>query len=779
MVILLFANDQTNLRLQYQNLKSSNHQKMTFIKTSYNRRSFLKTSAVAGGGMVLGFSWLASCQSVAAEDVLTLPEEWFDINAYLKIGDNGVVTIISPNPEFGQNVKTSMPMIIAEELDVDWKNVIVEQAIFNSEKYTATNQFSGGSQGIRRGWEGLRMAGATARQMLREAAAQAWQVPVAEITTEAGVLSHEASGKSAGYGEMAAAAAQLPVPEEVELKSLNDFKIIGTSRKNVDGKKIVTGKPMFGVDQKREGMLIAMIAHPPAFGMKLNAVDVAAAKAMPGIRDVFTIKTLEEDYERAGFDTNAFPEMVVVVGNSTWEVMNAKKALQVEWEPFSDHTVVVNGWGGKETVTIPAGLESSTVHMEEMQKMAAKPGRISRKDGDPEAAFRNAAQVIERTYTAPFLAHNCMEPMNFFAHVQGDKVDLSGPIQGPGVIEQTVAARLGIPVENIEIELTRMGGGFGRRAYGHYIVEAALISQKMNAPVKMMYTREDDMTFGIYRPTYYATYRAALDENNQLTAIHVKGGGIPESPVFANRFPAGALDNYMAEEWDIDSNITIGAFRAPRSNFIAGAEQSFLDEVAEAMGKDPIDFRLELLERAKTNPVGERNDYDADRLAGVLKLVREKSAWDQTPDNVHRGVAAYFCHNTYAAHVLDLTIENGKPVVQNVSCAIDCGVVVNPDAATNMAEGAIVDGIGNALFGAMTFKDGMPEKTNFDTYRMIRMSEAPKAIEVNFVQSEVDPTGMGEPPFPPIFGAMANALYKATGKRSYHQPFLGDQEVLG
>jgi isoquinoline 1-oxidoreductase beta subunit len=563
------------------------------------------------------------------------------------------------------------------------------------------------------------------------------------------------------------------------LKEVKDFKIIGTSRKNVDGKKIATGQAMFGIDQKREGMLIAMIAHPPAFGMKLKSVEDAAAKAMPGIRDVFTIKTLEEDYERAGFDTNAFPEMVVVVGNSTWEVMNAKKSLKVEWEPFSDHKVVVNGWGGKETVTIPAGLESTTAHIEEMQKMAAQPGRISRKDGDPEAAFRNAAQVIERTYTAPFLAHNCMEPMNFFAHVQGDKVDLAGPIQGPGVIEQTVSARLGIPVENIEIALTRMGGGFGRRAYGHYIVEAALISQKMNAPIKLMYTREDDMTFGIYRPAYYATYRAALDENKQLTAIHVKGGGIPESPVFANRFPAGALDNYLAEEWDIDSNITIGAFRAPRSNFIAGAEQSFLDEVAEAMGKDPIDFRLELLERAKTQPVGERNDYDADRLAGVLKLVREKSGWDQTPDNVHRGVAAYFCHNTYAAHVLDLTIENGKPVVQNVSCAIDCGVVVNPDAATNMAEGAIVDGIGNALFGAMTFKDGMPEKTNFDTYRMIRMSEAPKAIEVNFVQNDIDPTGMGEPPFPPIFGAMANAMYKATGKRSYHQPFLGDQQVLG
>jgi CO/xanthine dehydrogenase Mo-binding subunit len=754
---------------------------MTLIKTSYNRRSFLKTSALAGGGMMIGFSWLLSCQSDAelAEEALVMPEEWFDINAYLKIGDNGVVTIMSPNPEFGQNVKTSMPMIIAEELDVDWKNVIVEQAPFNSEIYTATNQFSGGSQGIRRGWQGLRMAGAGARQMLKEAAAQAWQVPVAEITTAAGMLYHEASSKSAGYGEMASAAAGIPVPEEVPLKELKDFRIIGTSHKNVDGKKIVTGKATFGIDYRKDGMLYATISHPPAFGMKLKSLDASAARSMPGIKDIFTIITLEENYERGGFDTNAFPEMVAVVGNSTWEVMNAKKALKVEWEPFDDQEVVVNGWGGKETVTIPAGLESTTSHVAEMAKTAEGSARESRRDGDPEAAFKNAAQVIERTYTAPFLAHNCMEPMNFFAHVTADKAEFAGPIQGPAVIEQTLSARLGLPVEKIHIDLTRMGGGFGRRAYGHYMVEAGLISQKVNAPVLLVYSREDDMSFGIYRPAYYATYRAALDENGNLTAFHVKGGGIPESPVFANRFPAGAIDNYLAEEWSIPSNITIGAFRAPRSNFIAGAEQSFLDEVAEAAGKDPIDFRLALLDRAKNNPVGENNDYDAGRYAGVLELVREKSAWGQEQANVFRGVSAYFCHNTYVAHVLDMVMENGKPRVERVCCAVDCGIVVNPDAAANMAEGAITDGIGNAFFGAMTFKDGMPEKTNFDKYRMIRMSEAPRSIDVHFLESDVDPTGMGEPPFPPIFGAVANALYKATDKRTYHQPFLGDQQVLG
>ncbi|MCB0640959.1 MAG: xanthine dehydrogenase family protein molybdopterin-binding subunit, partial [Phaeodactylibacter sp.] len=575
------------------------------------------------------------------------------------------------------------------------------------------------------------------------------------------------------------AAAQLPVPEEVALKEVKDFKIVGSSRKNVKGKDIVTGKPLFGIDYKKEGMLYAVIAHPPAFGLKLKAVDDSAARSMPGITDIFTINTYKDDYQKEIFDTSTFPELVAIVGASTWQVMNAKKALKLEWEPIADKTETLNYFGNERTVHIPAGLESTSAHLADMQEMAAKSAEVLRKDGDPEAAFKNAATIVERTYSAPFLAHNCMEPMNFFAHVTADKAELAGPTQAPEFMERTLSARLGMPPEKIEIHLTRMGGGFGRRAYSHHMTEAALISQKVQAPVKLLYTREDDMTFGIYRPTYQITYRAALDADNKLIGFHVKGGGIPEHSVFPNRFPAGAVDNYLAEGWKIDSNITIGAFRAPRSNFTAGAEQSFLDEVAETIGKDPFEFRLELLKRAQENPVGKDNDYDAARYAGVLELVRDKSNWAQTSDAMHRGISAYFCHNTYAAHVLDLRIEGGKPVVQKVCCAIDCGIVINPDAAANMAEGAIVDGIGNAFFGAMTFKAGTPEKSNFDKYRMIRMSEAPKAIDVHFVQNEIAPTGMGEPPFPPVFGALANALYRATGNRVYHQPFLGEQRVLG
>ncbi len=750
---------------------------MTVIKTKFGRRAFIKNTSLASGGMILGFNLLASCKDKTVAEVMQMPKEWFEINSYLKIGDNGLVTVYTPNPEFGQNIRTSMPMLVAEELDVDWQSVLVDQAPYHKENFGF--QFTGGSQGIRRRWESLRTAGATAKYMLRKAAAQTWNVPLEEITTESGVLSHTASEKSAGYGEMAALAATLEVPEEVNLKEVKDFKIIGTSRKNVDAKDIVMGKPIFGMDYNKEGMLLAMIVHPPAFGMTLQSVDGDAAKAMPGIKDVVAIKSYKDDFQKAGFDTNAFPELVAIVGNSTWEVLQAKKKLKIDWKPITASTETIKGFRGEQTVNIPAGLESTTSHKAQMSELAAKPGKITRKDGNPEKAFKEAAKVLERSYSAPYLAHNSMEPLNAFAHVQGDKVKLAGPMQIPSSVVPAITSALGIPEENIEMDIPRMGGGFGRKAYGHYVLEAALISQKVNAPVKLVYTREDDMTNGIYRPTYQATYRAAFDADNNLTALHVKAGGVPESPLFANRFPAGALDNYMAEEWSIDSNITIGAFRAPRSNFMAGAEQAFLDEIAEILGKDPIQFRLDLLKRAKDNPVGEQNDYDADRYAGVLELVREKSAWKENDASVNRGVSAYFCHNSYAAHILDVSMENGKPVVEKVCCAIDSGIVVNPDAAKNMAEGAITDGIGNALFGELTFEDGVPTKNNFHTYRMIRSSEAPKEIDVHFVQNEIEPTGMGEPPFPPIFGAVANALYKATGQRHYEQPFVKEKQVVG
>jgi len=709
---------------------------------------------MVGGGLFLGFNW-AGCtpDGQTAEEVAEIVLE---PNAFIKIAANGMVTIMSPNPEVGQGVKTSMPMIVAEELDINWENVIVEQAPLDTEKYT--RQLAGGSDSIRQGWTSLRTAGAAARRMLMEAAAREWQVAVDEITTKEGVISHAASGKSAGYGEIAPKAQDIALPEEVALKDPKDFKIIGTSRVNVDIDKIVNGEPQYGLDYKTEGMQIAMITHAPAFGMKLKSFDDSAARTIPGIKDVFTINTYPEDIETTWSDVNAFPELIVVVGETTWNVMKAKKALKAEWE-----------WD------TPG--ENSTDHDAKMQAIVnGKIEKPDRMDGDPDAAFKKAKEVIERTFTAPFLPHATMEPMNFYANVTADKAVLHGPIQTPENMRTTAAKVLGLPQEKVEVTMTRIGGGFGRRLYGHFGIEAAVISKKINAPVKLVYTREDDMGQGTYRPDYKVTYRAAIDENNNMTALTVVGTGSNGGPVFANRFPAGAIDHYAAKNIKLDTNISTGAWRAPRSNFMAGVEQAFLDEVAVACGKDPIEFRLELFERAKNDQVGEEVDYDAERFAGVLKLIKEKAGWGKETPGVHRGVSAYFCHNSYVAQVVDVVIKDGKPKVHKVWCASDCGIVVNPDGAINQIEGGIIDGIGHAMYGMLTFTEGVVDQQNFDKYRLIRHSEAPAEIESYFVENGIHPTGLGEPSLPPVQGALANALYKATGKRLYRQPFVMELE---
>lgn len=743
-------------------------------KPGINRRAFLRTSLLAGGGFMISFSVLPEMALAGKAYPAGNPVDWAGLTGYIKITSDNLIKILNPNPEFGQNVMTSLPMMVAEELDVDWKQVIVEMGPHDSVKLGP--QFTGGSNSIRMYWRPLREAGAAAKQMLKEAAAQTWSVPVEEISTKSGMLLHDKTGKKATYGEFAVKASTLPIPKGMKMKEPKDFKVVGKAQKNVELEKIISGKPLFGMDYTHEGMLIAMIHHPPGFGMKLKSFDAADALKMPGIKEVFTVKLFEDGFEQGGFDTRSFNDLLVITGRTTWEVMNARKKLKVQWEPAGEIKDTMGGRGGKREVVIPGTLESTSSQMAAMKEYAKKPAQQLRKDGDPDTQFAGAATTLERTYNGPFLAHNCMEPMNFFAHVTEDKALLVGPLQAPGWSEPTVAKLLNLPPEKIEIQMTRMGGGFGLRAYGHYIYEAAMISKKAKAPIKLVYTREDDMTYGIYRPMYTATYKAALDANKNLIAFAVKGGGVPEHPIHANRFPAGTVDHYQAEGWQIPSNVTIGAFRAPRSNFNAAAEQSFLDELAEAMGKDPIDLRLELLQRGKSNPVGKNNEYDADRYAGVLKLVREKSGWGKPEHNKYfRGVAAYFCHASYAAHVVDIVMKNGKPYVERVFSAIDCGIVINPDAAKNMVEGAVIDAIGNALYGKLTMKNGVPDQNNFHQYKMIRQMDVPKSIEVHFVENTIDPTGLGEPPFPPVFAAVANALHKATKKRYYNQPFLDAQ----
>ena len=733
---------------------------MAIVKTNYNRRSFIKVSAAAGGGMLIGFNWLASCNSKpeAPENVgLPMPNEWYEINGYIKIGDTGLVTIYNPNPEIGQNVMTSMPMIVAEELDVKWDHVVVEQGMLDSDAFK-NPQFAGGSLSIMLGWEPLRMAGATGRRMLLEAAAKEWGVAVTDLAVSDGVISEVNGERTIGYGEIASKAVGLEVPEEIELKEPKDYKIIGTTQKNVVGKKIVTGEPLFGLDYQKEGMKLAMIVHPPSFGMSPDSFNAEEIKAMKGVDDAFIIDT---QIENPGFgNTNAFYKTIALVGNSTWELMNAKKAVKATWKTDTP-------------------LESTAMHDALLEKQIAS-GKVenTRKDGNPDQAFAKAKTVIERTYTAPFQAHNTMEPMNFFAHVTGDKVELMGPTQTPNALKESAAKMLGVPPENVSVGMTRMGGGFGRRLYVHFGLEAAAISKQSGHPIKLIYTREDDMSNGIYRPAYRSVYKAGLDENNNVIAFSIKGTGFNDAPVFPNRFPAGAIENYQADNINAPTNISTGAWRAPRSHFTAGAEQAFLDEVAEAAGKDPFDLRIELLERAKNDRVGAEYEYDADRYIGVLKLLKEKVNWGQKTPGVHRGLAAYFCHNSYVAEVMDIVMEDDQPRVQKVWCAVDCGIVINKDGAVNMIQGGVVDGIGHGMYSQLTFENGTPAQNNFDKYQLIRHSQAPKEIEVFFVENEIAPTGLGEPGLPPAVGALANAMYKATGRRVYNIPFVLDKAPL-
>jgi isoquinoline 1-oxidoreductase beta subunit len=697
-----------------------------------NRRDFIKITSMTGGGLLLGFSWF----SVDAETPVIMTRANFagelDFNSYLSIATDGTITIFSPNPELGQNVMTSFPMIVAEELDADWTKVKVVQAPLDTVKFE--RQLTGGSGAIPHSYKRLRVAGAAARHLLVAAAAARWNIDAADCTTSNGFVIHSKTGKKMGYGELAEEASKLTVPADVPLKNRKDFKIIGTSVRNVENKKIITGKGIFGLDFYREGMVLAMIQRPPAFGTKIKSVDAAEAKAMPGIIDVVTFKN-----------------NVAVVGKSTWEIMKARNSVKIEYEKDGN-------------------TESTSDHNQLLVSLLdADKITVRRKDGDVETAFKNAAKIIKSEYQCPFIPHNPMEPMNFFADVRPDGVELVGPTQTPASARAATSKLLNIPENKITVEITRLGGGFGRRLKFDYVLEAAELSGIIKKPVKLIWSREDDMTGGSYRPAVRYRFEAAVDDKGNMTGYKLRGAGINVgNSTREDNFPSGAVENLLIDSAEHISPITTGAWRAPVTNFLAFAEQSFLDEVAMAAGKDPVQFRLELLQKARTQPVGAIK-YNIDRMETVIKQAAEKSGWG-TKKGVSQGFSVYFSHASYVAQVCEVIMVSGKPVVKKIYAVADCGEVVNKSGAVQQVMGGIVDGYGHAMFGKLTFKDGVPEQNNFDQYHIIRMKEIPE-IEVHFVDNGIDPTGLGEPALPPTGGAVANAIFKATGFRLKNQPF--------
>lgn len=699
-------------------------------KKFQSRRTFLKTSVAGTGGLMLSFSWLSaqsSKMSVAAAGI----SKGIELSGHIIIHPDNTVLIYSQNPEIGQNVKTSMPMIIAEELDVDWNMVSVEQAGLDTKKFK--RQVAGGSQSIRKSWPILRKAGATVRALLISAAAEQWGVSAKELRTEAGYVIRK-SGEKLSYGSLAEAAVKQEIPKKVPLKKAKDFSLIGKPVLNVAAKEIVTGKARFGIDTQREGMVYARLLRAPGFGQKLVSFDAKAALQIKGVTEVFEIAN-----------------KVAIIADSTWTAIKGGEAVKTNWSK-------------------PLTSEDSAVQRKALLDMVnRKEQQVKINTGNVEQGLKKADQVLERIYEAPFLPHNCMEPMNFFAHVTDSEIELYGPIQTPENQRRAVAKLLNRSEDEITLGISRMGGGFGRRLNGDFVLEAAQISDKIRKPVQLIYTREDDMTAGVYRPAVTYKFRAGLTDG-RISAYDLSGAGINmRSTVRPGTWPQSAVANFRLASQSLDSNVTFGYWRAPTSNFLAYAEQTFVDELATLAKKDPVDFRLESLKQALEIPVGKLK-YDPSRMMGVLRLAAEKSDWYTKKKGVYRGVSLYYSHSTYVAEVAEIRLIEGKIKIERIVVATDCGIVVNASGAHNQAMGAVIDGIGHAMYGDMPLKDGVPQHSNFDSYTALRNRDAPW-VETHFVKSQKAPTGLGEPTLPPAAAALANAIFAATGKRLYSQPF--------
>jgi isoquinoline 1-oxidoreductase beta subunit len=707
-----------------------------------SRRAFLKASAVAGGGLLLTVALPRLSQAAGEGAGATL-------NAYVRVTPDNTITITSKEPEIGQGIMTSLPMVVAEELDADWKQVRIEQALADSSIYG--RQVAGGSMATPLEWDPMRKMGAAARVMLIAAAAKRWSVAADECQTEAGKVLHKASGRSASYGELASAAAKVPVPDldSLKLKDPRTYTIIGHSKPGYDSPRVVKGEPMFGIDMVVSGMLHAVFQKCPVFGGKVAGANLDAVRKMPGVRHAFVVE--------GGSDLTGLMSGVAVVADSWWHAEKARRKLEISWDEGATSSQSTDGFA-RQAVELGAKTPANNI----------------RKDGDPAGALQGAAKVLEATYHYPFIAHAPLEPMNCTAHAQGDKVEVWAPTQNPEPGRRLVAQTLGVPAKNVTIHFTRIGGGFGRRLMNDYMVEAAWISKVAGAPIKLVWTRADDMQHDFYRPAGWHFLKAGLDANGKLVAWQQHFVSFGENGSFArsanmdgNIFPAGRVPNLSMGYSLIPFGVPTGPLRAPGSNALAFVFQSFIDELAHTAGKDPLQFQIDLLGKDELLP-GRGVGFNTARARGVLEKVREVSGWGQgkLPARTGRGVAFYYSHLGYFAEVVEAAVSNdGRVTINKVWAVGDIGSqVINPTAAENMAQGAILDGLGEALSQKITIAEGRVLQANFDSFQLLRLSQAPP-IEVHFVKTANSPTGLGEPPLPPAIPALCNAIFAATGKR--------------